>query len=56
MRTSIRVQGDVCEALKELRWRYRSHSLNDAIATLISKAEPEVYQDIISEDLPEDEE
>lgn len=50
------VQDDTLEALTELKWRYRCHSLNDVIATLISKAEPEVYQDIISEDLPEDEE
>jgi len=56
MSTMIRVQLDTLEALRELRWRYRCRSLSDVIDRLISDAEPELYQDMISEDLPEHEE
>jgi len=56
MSTMIRVQLDTLEALRELRWRYRCRSLSDVIDLLISDAEPELYQDVISEDLPEHEE
>lgn len=56
MSTMIRVQLDTLEALRELRWRYRCRSLSDVIDLLISDAEPELYRDVISEDLPEHEE
>ena len=56
MSTMIRIQLDTLEALRELRWRYRCRSLSDVVDHLISDAEPELYRDMISEDLPEHEE
>ena len=56
MSTMIRIQLDTLEALRELRWRYRCRSLSDVVDHLIRDAEPELYQDVISEDLPEHEE
>jgi len=52
----MRVQLDTLEALRELRWRYRCRSLSDVIDLLIWVAEPELFKDVILEDLPEHEE
>ena len=54
MATTIQVDRETRNALGELQWRYRVHSLSAVIDLLISEAEPDVYHEFISEDDPEE--
>ena len=51
--TMTRINRDTLAALKELRWKYRAETISDVIDCLLYVAEPELFEDYISEDEPE---
>ncbi len=52
--TTIRVQMDTIEALREYAWIHRLRNLSDAIDLLICEAAPDIYHEMIAEDDPEE--
>lgn len=49
-KTTLTLEKDTRDALGELQWRYRLHSLNAVIDRLLNEAEPDIYHEFISED------
>jgi len=48
--STIRIQLDTLEALKQFAWEHRLRNLSDAVDLLICEAAPEIYHEFISED------
>jgi predicted O-methyltransferase YrrM len=50
----IRINEDTLEAVAQFAWENRLHSLSDAIDLLLCDAAPDIYEEFLSEDHPEE--